>query len=93
MRGLAIGLLLFLGSCGTVQTLAGACDVASATLLTANDLRQQGKLKPTDISRINVAVQIINPICASPYPPVDASAVIVVVSKEAAVVASLIGVK
>lgn len=92
MRNLVlVGVLIALGSCTATQDLANTCQGAATVLSTATDLRAKGVLTPTQISTIDTAARIINPICTSPTAPVDVSSAVNVVVGEVSVITPLIG--
>lgn len=87
---LCVAVLVLAACSNATQDLANACSGAAASLSSAADLKKLGKLSADSVSKVNIAAQLVNPICTSPTPPVDLSTGISVVTQEAGVVAAIV---
>lgn len=71
MRIIAIVLLLTLGACaGTAEVratnaLAIACDSFATALNQITPLRKAGKISADNVSRVDAAISVVDPVCST----------------------------
>ncbi len=75
LRLAILATFLVVASCATIdyhRALAFACDSYTSSLLVLAERRVEGKLTPPQVRAVNAARVIVNPICETGVPVVDA---------------------
>ncbi len=69
-----IALALALTSCAGTNQIDIACESASATTMILTVMKAQGQLSASQITRVDQAVDLIDPICGAEVRPVTTNA-------------------
>lgn len=64
-----IALTLALASCAGTSQITIACETASSTTMILTAMKAQGQLSPSQITRVDQAVDLIDPICGAAVLP------------------------
>jgi len=77
MKSAALALVLLLAACAGVNSTARidlACETAASAVMVLTTLKAQGELTSTQISQVDQAVAVVDPICGAAIRPTTVNA-------------------